>query len=108
MLWHGGFHILVIAYGLLRGAGRGPGRPRGRAGVAVLASLAAVFVVAGGLTLLPTAGQDVLPAIMQGNHHTPAMTLVPSSTRVWSLPPPAVLWWRPPHPGLDPWLTAVL
>src|SRR3989442_1482493 len=108
MLWHGGFPLLVIAYALLKDAGRETGRPRGRAGVAVLASLAAVFVVAGGLTLLATAGQDVLPAIMQGNHYTPAMTLVRSSTWVLSLLALAVLWWRRPHAVLDLWLMVVM
>src|SRR2546422_1256573 len=108
MLWHGGFPLLVIAYALLKDAGRETGRPRGRAGVAVLASLAAVFVVAGGLTLLATAGQDVLPAIMQGNHYTPAMTLVRSSTWVLSLLALAVLWRRRPHAVLDLWLMVVM
>src|SRR5438034_6144843 len=108
MLWHGGFPLLVLAYALLKDAGRETGRPRGRAGVAVLASLAAVFVVAGGLTLLATAGQDVLPAIMLGNHYTPAMTLVRSSTWVLSLLALAVLWWRRPHAVLDLWLMVVM
>src|SRR5437762_8942268 len=108
ILWHGGFPLLVIAYALLKDAGRETERPRGRAGVAVLASLAAVFVVAGGLTLLATAGQDVLPAIMQGNHYTPAMTLVRSSTWVLSLLALAVLWWRRPHAVLDLWLMVVM
>src|SRR6266436_3973234 len=108
MLWHGGFPLLVIAYELLKDAGRETGRPRGRAGVAVLASLAAVFVVAGGLTLLATAGQDVLPAIMQGNHYTPAMTLVRSSTWVLSLLALVILWRRRPHAVLDLWLMVVM
>src|SRR5436309_8491202 len=108
MLWHGGFPLLVIAYALLKDAGRETERPRGRAGVAVLSSVAAVFVVAGGLTLLATAGQDVLPAIMLGNHYTPAMTLVRSSTWVLSLLALAVLWRRRPHSVLDLWLMVVM
>src|SRR5438094_3850984 len=108
MLWHGGFPLLVIAYALLKDAGRETERPRGRAGVAVLSSVAAVFVVAGGLTLLATSGQDVLPAIMLGNHYTPAMTLVRSSTWVLSLLALAVLWWRRPHAVLDLWLMVVM
>src|SRR5213593_810712 len=108
MLWHGGFPLLVIAYALLKDAGRETDRPRGRAGVPVLSSVAAVFVVAGGLTLLATAGQDVLPAIMLGNHYTPAMTLVRSCTWVLSLLALAVLWWRRPHAVLDLWLMVVM
>src|SRR5213078_2769704 len=72
MFWHAGFPLLVIAYGLLKDDGRETSRPRGRAGVAVLSSVAAVLVAACGLTLLATAGQDSLPAIMEGNHYTPA------------------------------------
>src|SRR5437879_12053397 len=80
MLWHGGFPLLVIAYALLKDAGRETGRPRGRAGVAVLASVAAVFVVAGGRPLLATAGPAAPPDVAPGHHYTPAMTLVRSST----------------------------
>src|SRR2546426_5681609 len=61
MLWHGGFPPLVIPYALLKDAGRETGRPRGRAGVAVLASLAAGFVVAGGVPPPPPPGPDGPP-----------------------------------------------
>src|SRR5256886_14274823 len=91
MLWHGGFPLLVIAYALLKDAGRETGRPRGRAGVAVLASLAAVFVVAGGVPLLAPAGPGALPPTLQGDPHTPALTPVPPRPRVVSLLPPAAL-----------------
>src|SRR5438445_976649 len=53
--WHAGFPLLVIAYGLLKDDGRETSRPRGRAGVAVLSSVAAVLAAACGLTLLATA-----------------------------------------------------
>src|SRR3989442_11399692 len=58
ILWHGSFPLLVIAYALLKDAGRETDRPRGRAGGAVLSSVAAVFLLARGPPLLPTAGPD--------------------------------------------------
>ena len=108
MLWHAGFPLLVIAYGLLKDDGRETSRPRGRAGVAVLSSVAAVLVAACGLTLLATAGQDSLPAIMEGNHYTPAMILVVSSAWVLSLLALIILWRRRPHAVLDLWLMVVM
>src|SRR3989440_1415908 len=72
MLWHGGFPLLVIAYALLKDAGRETGRPRRRAGVAVLASLAAVFVVRGRPTLPATARPGGRPPRMRGNPCNPS------------------------------------
>ncbi len=108
MFWHGGFPLLVIAYALLKDGGRETSRPSGRAHVAVLSSIAAVFVAVCGLTLLATAGQDSLPAIMRGNHYTPAMIIVVSSTWVLSLLTLIFLWWRRPHTVLDLWLMVVM
>jgi len=69
MFWHVGFPLLVIAYTRLeisRGdASGGPGRPS----FAILGSAAVSFVVAGGFTLLATAGQGPLPAIMEDNRN---------------------------------------
>lgn len=108
MFWHGGFPLLVMAYVLLKDDRLETNRPRGRARVAILSSVAAVLVVVCGLTLLATAGQGSLPAIMQGNHYTPAMIITVSS--VWGLSSLAlaVLWWRRPHTVLDLWLMVVM
>ncbi len=108
MFWHGGFPSLVIAYALLKDGGGETIRPRGRARFAVLSSVAAVLVAVCGLTLLATAGQDSLPAIMRGHHYTPAMILVISSTWVLSLLALVILWWRRPHSVLDLWLMVVM
>src|SRR5258708_33454839 len=76
--------------------------------MAVLAGVAAVLVAVCGLTLVATAGQDALPAIMQGNHYTAAMIVVVSSVWVLSLVALAVLWRRRPHSVLDLWLMVVM
>src|SRR2546428_2134224 len=77
MLWHGGFPLLVIAYALLKDAGRETGRPRRRAGVAVLARPAAAFARAGGLPPLATARPGLPPPLHPGEPLTPALTPVP-------------------------------
>ena len=108
MFWHGGFPLLVIAYALLKAEKRETSRPRGRARVPVLSSVAAVLLVVCGLTLLATVGQDSLPAIMRGNNYTPAMITVVSSVWTSSLFALVFLWRRRPHSVLDLWLMVVM
>jgi PAS domain S-box-containing protein len=102
MFWHGGFPLLVIAYALDRKPLNGP------RGGAVVSSIAAALVAVVLLTALATAGQDFLPAIMRGNHYTPALITVISSVWALSLVALVALWWRRPHSVLDLWLMVVL
>ena len=108
MFWHAGFPLCVIAYVLFKGEGRETSQPRGRASVAVLSSVGAALVAVCGLTLLATTGQGSLPAIMQGNHYTPAMILIVSSVWGLSLLALVILWWRRQHSVLDLWLMVVM
>jgi len=108
MFWHGGFPLFVVAYALLKDGDREPSGARDRTPVAILGSAAAVLVVAGGLTLMATAGQKALPEIMLGNRYTPAMMVVVSSTWMSSLVALAVVGWRRPHGLLDVWLMVVM
>lgn len=105
MFWHGGFPLLVIVYATLddeRDA------LRGRESTAILAGLAAVLVAAAALTLVATAGQRALPAIMEGNKYTPAMIIVVSNVWVLSFIALAALWRRHPLSVLDLWLMVVI
>jgi PAS domain S-box-containing protein len=68
----------------------------------------AVLVVVVGCTLLATAGQAVLPPIMQGHHYTPLMRGVVSSVWALSLLALGVVWRRRRHTVLDLWLMVVL
>src|SRR5687767_12190211 len=68
MFWHGGFPVLVIVYALLTKERRVKSCARGPATVAVVVSVASALLLACALTLLGTAGQASLPAIMVGNH----------------------------------------
>jgi PAS domain S-box-containing protein len=108
MLWHGGFPLAVIGYALVKG-GAGAVDTGGRSARALIAtSVIAVMAAAAGFTLLATVGQGALPAIMQGNHHTPTYMGVVSSTWAVSFVALVVLWWRRPHSVLDLWLMAVM
>ncbi|HYS17598.1 MAG TPA: ATP-binding protein [Candidatus Binatia bacterium] len=108
MVWHGGFPLFVIAYVLLGEAGRETGWTWGRPGGAVLCGVAAIAAVVGGITLLVTAGQELLPAVIQGARYTPAMIFVSSSVWALSLLALVVLWRRRPHSVLDLWLMVVM
>jgi len=108
MFWHGGFPLFVVAYVLLKDARRETGWTRGRPGVAVLSGVAAIAVVACGITLLVTAGRDLLPAVIQGTRYTPTMIFVSSSVWALSLLALVVLWRRRPHSVLDLWLMVVM
>jgi signal transduction histidine kinase len=112
MFWHGGFPLFVLAYALLKDdvdeASRTSTRQRGRAGATILAGVAAVFAVVCGLTLVATTGRDFLPAIMQGNRYSPAMTIVVSSVWMMNLIALASLWRRRPHTVLDMWLMVAM
>ena len=108
MFWHVGFPVAVIAYTLLRDDDGVTSRPRGRVSITVLSSVAAVAAAVCGFTLLATAGQAALPAIMRGNQYTPAMIMVVSSVWAASLVALVVLWRRRPHSVLDLWLMVVM
>jgi signal transduction histidine kinase len=105
MFWHAGFPLLAIAYALEKG------RRQALAIPPVLAIACAVVVVvaaAGAAGALATAGQTLLPAIMQGNRYTPAMIAVVSSVWLLSAAALVVLWRARPHSVLDVWLMVVL
>ena len=69
VFWHVGFALFVIAFALLRDETTARDAPGLDTRVATVASVAFVFFVTGSLTLLATAGQNVLPPIMQGNRY---------------------------------------
>jgi signal transduction histidine kinase len=107
MFWHAGFPLFVAAYVLLGKGGRAEAAG-GRPGAAILCSITAVLALSGAVTALATAGQDALPAIMDGHRYTPAMATVVTSVWLFSLAALAVLWRRRPHSLLDVWLMVVM
>jgi two-component system sensor histidine kinase/response regulator len=106
MFWHAGFPLAVVCYALLRDDGAG----RTDAGVssAILRSFAIVVALVVLLTALATAGEPLLPQLMQGKDHLPVMIFIVAV--VWSLCLLALvtLFMRRPHSILDLWLMVML
>jgi len=103
MFWHSGFPIALIFYALQR---RHP--PLRRPRLAIGGACAGVVCTVIGTTLLATAGDDLLPAIMSGDGYTPLLPLVTGF--VWSLSLVALLtlWRQPAKSVLDIWLIVVM
>jgi signal transduction histidine kinase/CheY-like chemotaxis protein len=106
MFWHAGFPLAVIIFAARKSDN--PLRTRGKAIVVIAYSVFAVLGLVGALTVLATAGEGLLPQIMEGNHYTPNLAVVVGG--VWLLCPIAigVLWRRRPPTVLDLWLVAVM
>jgi signal transduction histidine kinase len=104
MFWHAGFPACVVVYAWLKRDERAASSAQSAGAVGVLT----IVVMVTGLSALATAGQALLPPIMQGNSYTPAMIFVVSSVWALSLVALAVLWRRKPHSVLDVWLMVVM
>jgi C4-dicarboxylate-specific signal transduction histidine kinase len=81
MFWHAGFPVAALYYAWLKDSRADA--THARPSHAILASIAAVVALVVLLTVLATAGESLLPQIMQGNHYTPAMIFVVAV--VWCL-----------------------
>ncbi|HXP29741.1 MAG TPA: MASE4 domain-containing protein, partial [Stellaceae bacterium] len=102
--WHGGFPLFVIAYTRLRGRAA-------NGGVAGWSVALGLLGVAGGvcaLTVLTTAGQALLPTVIDGIHYAPAAKFVLAAVWAVSLVALVVLWRRKPHSIIDLWLMVVM
>lgn len=108
MAWHGGFPLFVMAYAWLQDAPQRVAQKRLAFTPAVVASTAAVAALVLGLSTLTTAGQELLPPIMEGNRYTPAMIMVVSGVWLLSLFALLALWRKRPHSVLDLWLMVVM
>jgi signal transduction histidine kinase/CheY-like chemotaxis protein len=100
MFWHGGYPIFVLGYALMKkSAGGGPTNAWIWPAVTLL--LCALLIG------LATLGQNLLPAIMIGNHYSPAMRAVVGSVWLCSVAAMLALWRRRPWTVLDLWLMVV-
>lgn len=111
LFWHGGFPLAVAAYALLRTASRARPipAPQRRAAIPVGLCIAGALGATVALTVLATAGHDLLPRIMHGNRMAATMTY--AITVVWGLNLVALmLMWRQRrhHSVLDLWVMTVL
>lgn len=111
LFWHGGFPLAVAAYALLRTVSRARPipAPQRRAAIPVALCIAVAVGATVALTVLATAGHDLLPRIMHGNRMAAPMTY--AITVVWGLNLVALmLMWRQrrDHSELDLWVMTVL
>jgi len=107
-MWHAGFPLFIIAYARLSRGGFDARQWHVRARIGIPFSIAATLAVAIALTLVSTAGREILPTIMYGNQAAPALTIVSTTTWMLSLVALVILWLRRPHSVLDLWLMVVL
>ena len=108
MFWHGGFPLVVIAYARRKRDGNDGGARPGNHNFHTWGYSLVALAAAVALTLLATAGEPALPAIMRDNHYTPVMILVVGAVWALSALALAVLWRSKPHSVLDTWLMVVM
>ena len=109
MFWHAGFPFFVIAHTVLGDRERaGTAAPLGHARRWILASCLASLGLAALCTALATAGHDLLPPIMAGNHYTPTMAVVVAATWIASVVALVQVWRRRTREALDLWLMVVM
>jgi PAS domain S-box-containing protein len=107
MIWHGGFPLFVLGYGLNKA--RDGGIKVGLStSTAILASIAAVMLAIAAFTWLATVTHDLLPTLLSEGRYTRTMIGVVSAVWCLSFAALFVLWLRRPHSVLDIWLMVVL
>jgi len=106
-LWHAAFPVMVAAYAIIKNTMHSVFLPRQTRG-AVIAGIAAAFVISGVLTLLATAGHDALPTIMQGDRDAPGKYAVAVVTWTLCIAALIVLWRQKRRSALDLWLVVVM
>jgi len=109
VFWHGGFSLFIMGYALLRRfEAAGTVAATTQPGRALTFAIAAVTALAVALSLLATAGHDLLPVVMQGNNYS-LLVKKGVSPAVWALTliAMAMLWHRPQR-LIDLWLMVVM
>jgi PAS domain S-box-containing protein len=105
MFWHAGFPLCVMLYAVVKESGAARALPWY---ASVRTGVTATVCTALAATLLATAGETILPQIMQGSSYTYSMIAVVTTVWISSLAALAVLWARRPHTKLDTWLMVVM
>ena len=108
MVWHGGFALFVLGYALLKDRdGDGP-KVEAPIGRVILWTLTAILAALTAILYLVTAKHHLLPILMNGHGHAPA--LFGTALTTWCINAMALvlLWLRRPHSVLDLWLQVVL
>jgi diguanylate cyclase (GGDEF)-like protein len=112
MGWHAGFPLAVIGYAILKNKSvetseeHDPALPP--AWIAVFSVVAAVVVMVVAMSVLATAGQDLIPEFLHGNRTTTLGRTVIEADWALSLLALLVLWSQRPHRMIDLWLMVVM
>ncbi len=105
--WHLVFPMALLGYGLMRDEKSDPGPAEPSLLAVIAGSVALVFTLVCGLTLLATAGNNYLPVLFADRvGFTPAARAAGASTMLLSVSAVAVLWLRR-RSLLDQWLIIV-
>lgn len=108
ILWHGGFALAVVAYGVLKGPNRemeiAPVHPN----VIMLRAIIAVLALATLLTVVATAGAHLLPPIMDGNKAAPMKVAGGAVTSLLGLVALGILWLQRHRSLLDLWILVMI
>jgi signal transduction histidine kinase len=109
IFWHGGFALLLLAYGLLGGLDEHQARPVARPGRAVALAVAGTVMAAILLTLAATVGNDYLPVLIaNGNFHFLVTKGISPAIVAINLAALVVLWRKKEPAVLDLWIIVVL
>jgi signal transduction histidine kinase/ActR/RegA family two-component response regulator len=108
MFWHGGFPLFVMGYAFLRSRELPAESFQGNATLAIAATLFGVIAVTVALTVLATAGEDLLPEVIRDGNYALSVTKGVGPT-VWLLSLIALFsLWRRNATQLDLWLMVVM
>jgi PAS domain S-box-containing protein len=105
VFWHLGLPTAVLLYVLLRRRRRKLAMPMARA---VAVGLSIVAAAAGALAVLATAGNDLLPPMLNGNQYSSAFNIGRYGQWVATAIAAAVLWRSRVRSVLDLWLVVML
>jgi diguanylate cyclase (GGDEF)-like protein len=108
LFWHAGFPLFVIVYVFVDEHDAKTKIHRQMSPITCLFAAGAAIVLAAGFAALATAGQNILPNIMNGNHYTPIMIWAVGTAWVLCLLALAAMWFRKRRTILDGWLMVVL
>jgi signal transduction histidine kinase len=107
-LWHAGFPMFVIAYALSKDADPTKELWHGSTGAAILSSVAATGAVVCALTLLATAGNDLMPRISVDSVRFSTLWLYVAGCLVVLIVVNLIVLWIRRRSVLDLWLMVVM
>jgi PAS domain S-box-containing protein len=107
LVWHGGFPVFVLGYGLLKDRDGGA-RIKGSVSFAIAGSIVGVGAAIAAVVWFVTSQHDLLPILVIDQHYMPGLVRVVSALWVVNLAALLVLLVRRPYSVLDVWIIVVM